>query len=187
MSVGLLRDLWDRVLGTTQTGASASSTGSLAQQVAYLVQQLASHIANPPPSEMRVKGQGYYTLPIGPSGGLTVTPVSGAYGSWTELVASLGGDIYVVGATIRAPSAVNLSYVQWQIGVGPSGSEQVVTTSSVANLESSNDTKNGELITFKWPLRISSGSRIALRAAASSASNVAITLHVVNVADVVGL
>lgn len=126
MSMGMLRDLWDRLLNSA-TGASASASGSLAQQVAYTVQRedaiYSAVTALPSPA-----------LPIVPGGpsaypGALVSTSSTAnqFGSWVQLYASASGKLILIGVSQSSTSATTLS--ELEIGFGPSGSE--VTTLAV--------------------------------------------------------
>jgi len=121
MSIGMLRDLWDRVLNSA-TGASPSASGSLAQQVAYTVQRedaiYSAVTALPSPA-----------LPIVPGGpsaypGAYVATASTAdqFGSWVQLYASVSGKLILIGVSQLTTQSTLLS--ELQIGFGPSGSEQ---------------------------------------------------------------
>jgi hypothetical protein len=121
MSIGMLRDLWDRVLNSA-TGASASPSGSLAQQVAYTVQRedaiYSAVTALPAPA-----------LPIVPGGpsaypGATATTSATAnqFGAWVELYASASGRLILIGVSQVTVSA-GTSLSELEIGFGPSGSE----------------------------------------------------------------
>jgi hypothetical protein len=122
MSIGMLRDLWDRVLNSA-TGASASSSGSLAQQVAYTVQRedsiYSAVTALPPPARPIVPG--------GPSaypGALVSTPSNAdQFGAWVELYASAGGKLILIGVSMSNDVSTTLTLCELQIGFGASGSE----------------------------------------------------------------
>ncbi|WP_192498072.1 hypothetical protein [Tepidiforma bonchosmolovskayae] len=121
MSMGMLRDLWDRLLNSA-TGASASASGSLAQQVAYTVQRedaiYSAVTALPSPA-----------LPIVPGGpsaypGATATTSSTAnqFGAWVELFASASGKLILIGVSQTTTSS-STTLSELEIGFGPSGSE----------------------------------------------------------------
>jgi hypothetical protein len=124
MSIGMLRDLWDRVLNSA-TGASASSSGSLAQQVAYTVQRedaiYSAVNALPPPARPIVPG--------GPSaypGALVSTPSNAdQFGSWVQLYASASGTLILIGVSMANDVATTLTLCELQVGFGASGSEAV--------------------------------------------------------------
>ena len=122
MSIGMLRDLWDRVF-TSATGASASASGSLAQQVAYTVQRedaiYSAVTALPSPARPIVPG--------GPSaypGALVSTSATAdEFGSWVELYASASGKLILIGVSMANNVYGLLTLCELQIGFGASGSE----------------------------------------------------------------
>jgi len=122
MSIGMLRDLWDRVLNSA-TGASPSPSGSLAQQVAYAVQRedaIYSAVTGLPSPERPI-------VPGGPSaypGAIVSTPsTADQFGSWVQLYASAGGKLILIGVSVTQYLYATLTLCELQIGFGVSGSE----------------------------------------------------------------
>jgi hypothetical protein len=162
MSIGMLRDLWDRVLNSA-TGASASSSGSLAEQVAYTVQRedaiYSAVTALPSPARPIVPG--------GPSAypGATATTSSTAnqFGAWVELYASASGRLILIGVSqTTISSATTLS--ELEIGFGSSGSEVTQLAVPVHTRLSTSGTVAGTLAAYiPVLLTVPANTRVSVR------------------------
>ena len=150
---------------------------------------------------MKTSGGGYYLIPAGPAAGTTVASSASAdtYGSWTELRSASGNALYIVGASVFIDDDSTLSYVQFDIGTGAAASESSVGEFKVSmNTHDSNPGGSGEVnnltrigaeVTFAYPIPVAASTRIACRTGDSEASSLshAITLHVIDQADLVSL
>lgn len=161
MSIGMLRDLWDRILNSA-TGASASASGSLAQQVAYAVQRedaiYSAVTALPPPARPIVPG--------GPSAypGATATTSSTAnqFGGWVELYASASGKLILIGVSQSTMYATTLS--ELEIGFGGSGSEVTQLAVPVHTRLNTTNTLVGTLAVYiPVLLTVPANTRISVR------------------------
>ena len=93
--------------------------------------------------------------------------VADTKGSWYELSASVGGDLaYIALMSVLSNLATTTAHWFVDIGVGASGSEQVVAADIYVGNHSNFDKAVPALIGM-LPLDIASGSRIAVRASCS--------------------
>lgn len=129
---------------------------------------------------------GYFLIPAGPAESTAVTTGGTAhtYGSWTEMVASAGADLFIVAVTLQ-PGASPESYYQVDIGVGASSSEvsvgEVKMGWGVGSL-----TVTPAYIPLPFPIPVASGARISCRSASKTTNNaLKVTLVCINQADLV--
>lgn len=118
-------------------------------------------------AEMEYATSGFNLYPADPTIGTTVTSGSTAntYGSWTEIVASTGADVYIYCVLARVlPGYPVGNYIQISIGTGGSGSE--VERCVVKIIPFLGDGGSG-FFAIMPKLRVASGTRIACRVAMS--------------------
>lgn len=129
---------------------------------------------------------GYFLIPAGPAEGTTVTTGGTAhtYGSWTEMVASAGADLFIVAVTLQPGSAPE-SYYQVDIGVGASSFEASIGEVKLGWGTGSLSTTPA-YIPLPFPIPVASGARISCRSASKTTSNaLKVTLVCINQTDLV--
>ena len=125
---------------------------------------------------MKVQNEGYEVHPVA-AGGINPANAGSSWsnGAWSQVVASIAQDQYIVGLT-WTPEDNDGGAFEWEldIGVGGSGAEVVRSTISGAISKTGQDHSvgsragGGETIFLPSPLLVASGSRIAVRCRSSS-------------------
>lgn len=131
---------------------------------------------------LKTANDGYFCVPTGPADGTTVNSGgAGTYGSWTELLASAGADLYIVGFVIDGPNA-SPGYCQVDIGTGAAASETSVGEWKVGTGNGNTNTAQMWNL-FPYAIPVASGTRIAARVADGGTHNWEIALICINQAD----
>lgn len=141
---------------------------------------------------LKTSGGGYYLIPAGPSIGTSVSSSASAntYGSWTEMRAASGNALYIVGIDVKPADDSSLDYIQIDIGTGGAGSETSVgEAKTIARLHTIGSQWGTYKIELPYPIPVAASTRIACRTAddVASALSHALTLHVIDQADVVSI
>ena len=116
-----------------------------------------------------------------------VSIASGAanvFGAWGQAIASTGEDFLVIGVTAARVSSGARAYWEVDIGVG-AGAAEIVHGSMKKTTDQLEDEDRGEYMPLSVPIKVPSGSRLAMRVADSgAAANYNLSLVVVSVANV---
>ncbi len=140
---------------------------------------------------LKTSGGGYYLIPAGPSIGTSATSSAGAYGSWVEMRAASGNALYIVGVSIQPNADGGLDYIQIDIGTGAAASETSVgeeRTIVRKRAGTAGESWGNYHMEFMYPIPVAASTRIACRVADDVGSlSHAITLHVIDQADVVSI
>ena len=167
--------LIERLIGTTDMGAfTGSETGSLGEKLQDIKDNLGGGVSKTDPP-------GYFLIPAGPAAGTSVTPGSGAYGSYTQMIDPTAAALYIVGVVLR--SGATRDYVQGMIGVGAAAAEV-----AQAEFKFPRTGSNGELFTslmFPIPIPVAAGARIAVKLGSTAVGAVNTTLMCIAQVDVV--
>lgn len=133
----------------------------------------------------RVTGAGYSPLPSGVTGGMSVAPNNGSYGSYVQFRGATGNAIYIVSVTayIQAGNIADLDYLQIKIGTGAAGSEVGVSEVRAVGLDQS--APSHIRIPLPFPVLVAANTRIAVCCAASDTLSCKISLDTVDIANVV--
>lgn len=176
MSVpGLIKDIYSRTIGGVAPAGSASASGDIGQMLKYL-------IANPAGV---VKGTGYF-----PAASLSASasPIGNAsantYGNYVAAIASAAADLYIAGIDVVKASATSITYEQIEIAFGAAASE---VPQAVFKLEAQSVAAAEKLnpVHLPFPIFVPSGTRVAIRCAASAGSvSIRVHLSCINAADV---
>lgn len=162
---------------------SSAFSKSVTEDIDGTVLERLEYIANRAGGNpLAITGTGYFVLPAGPSVGSTIAAGSDAYSTYTEYSASLGADTLFTHVIIE-DVASGVTYLQLAIGVGAAASEVVKSTIRIGESSSSNAAVK-PVVPLAIPIKVASGSRVAIKAACNSAQNVVVTLIGVAVSDI---
>jgi hypothetical protein len=96
-----------------------------------------------------------------------------SYGAWSEVLASTAAEYFVVGASVFSPLSPpsNRGYatILLDVGIGGSGSETALGTTSLALPDIDTTARVGSQVSFPVPARVAAGSRVSIRLATSEA------------------
>lgn len=116
-----------------------------------------------------VGGNGVRTLPDDTARGTLASSAEAAftYGAWVQMVAATAEELYIVGLALNKNNSGGELALHLQVGAGAAGAEVPIVTSYIdqgaVNL----------IFGLPWPVRVASGSRLALRASDSVVSAIA--------------
>lgn len=145
---------------------------------------------------LKLANAGFYTIPSLAAPVLVAKgSAAHAYGNWVQMISSVVADGYIYGFCIETGSTPLTGYLQFQFGVGASGSEvgvgewrsgQPQLIDSAATYAAPN---LNPLIVFPQPIPVASASRIAARIAGTNtgANNYGISLIMVDKANLVSM
>ncbi len=104
---------------------------------------------------------GYFRIPTGPSRGTAVSSstTANAYGSWTEMIASTGAAIFIVGLHVGVGNP-GPRYAAIDIATGAASSE-----TSIGEWMMPEESYKGFSIDFPFPIPVATATRIAVRVA----------------------
>lgn len=188
-AAGQLKKLYQQIIGAVQPSGSASDTGDISQQIAYLVARaketvgtvdisptgdaagsLAERVAYLQANSTggkKISGTGIQCVPDAAAGVDPTNGVSWGAGTWIEVVASTAAAIHVLGFTFRLLELAGVTDEEYEIdiGTGAGGSETVKSKfGGTVNHITSAGGQSQPAIWLPFILPVAISTRIAVRA-----------------------